>query len=98
MTTGQPHCDHECVCTIFERGSIIATRYGTRCMRNQDGCKPCEHDTRTHTPSTTEADNAIHLIQPVPFTLSAEMQKRMNAGEFIHKKDGAVSSTPEAKQ
>lgn len=40
------HCDHEKVCFLFRYGSIVAFHDGTPCMRNSNGCKPCEHDTR----------------------------------------------------
>lgn len=44
----QEHCGHECVCPVYQRNSEIAALDGFNCKRNHEGCKTCEHDTRTH--------------------------------------------------
>lgn len=43
------HCGKEGVCIRFRTGSIVACRDGTPCMRNHEGCKSCENDTRKKT-------------------------------------------------
>lgn len=48
MTEPKEHCEHERICYIFRKGSIVALYDGTPCMRNHEGCKTCEYDTRPH--------------------------------------------------
>lgn len=41
------HCEHEVVCMWYRNDSVLASIDGTRCMRNQEGCKECAQDTRS---------------------------------------------------
>ena len=50
----EQHCDYEAFCRFFFHDSKIAYLYGTRCMRNHDGCAKCFYDSRTHSAPSTE--------------------------------------------